>query len=163
MYINASKFFILFFSLFILAVSFPIYAQDDIEYVEMDTLREKISEDKKIIVGLNMNLTKAEEKEFWPIYESYQDELHKINVRLLAVIKDYASAYNQGPVSNEKAEGLLKESIAIDWEEVKLKERYISIFGKVLPIAKVARYIQIENKIRAVIRYQIADGLPLLD
>jgi hypothetical protein len=32
----------------------------------------------------------------------------------------------------------------------------------VLPVKKVARYLQIENKIRAVVRYDIAQGVPLV-
>jgi hypothetical protein len=31
-----------------------------------------------------------------------------------------------------------------------------------LPTTKAARYIQIENKIRAVIHYELADGIPLV-
>jgi hypothetical protein len=32
----------------------------------------------------------------------------------------------------------------------------------VLPEKKVARYLQIENKIRAVIKYEFAEGVPLV-
>jgi hypothetical protein len=31
----------------------------------------------------------------------------------------------------------------------------------VLPQKKVARYLQIENKIRAVVKYGLAEGVPL--
>ena len=31
-----------------------------------------------------------------------------------------------------------------------------------MPEVKVARYIQIENKIRAVVKYGIADSIPLV-
>ena len=34
--------------------------------------------------------------------------------------------------------------------------------SKVLPVRKVARYLQIENKIRAVVKYDIASGVPLV-
>jgi len=33
----------------------------------------------------------------------------------------------------------------------------------VLPPTKAARYVQIENKIRAVLRYEMAAGIPLVD
>jgi hypothetical protein len=32
----------------------------------------------------------------------------------------------------------------------------------VLPVKKVARYLQIENKIRAVVKYELATGVPLV-
>jgi hypothetical protein len=31
-----------------------------------------------------------------------------------------------------------------------------------LPIIKTVRYLQIENKIRAVVKYEIASGVPLV-
>ena len=34
---------------------------------------------------------------------------------------------------------------------------------KVIPGMKVARYMQIENKIRAVIRYELAASIPLVE
>lgn len=33
----------------------------------------------------------------------------------------------------------------------------------VLPAAKAARYVQIENKIRAIVRYELAEGIPLVE
>jgi len=34
---------------------------------------------------------------------------------------------------------------------------------KVIPGMKVARYMQIENKIRAVIKYELAESIPLVE
>ena len=45
----------------------------------MQILREKIKADKKLLVATNMQLTEAEAKNFWPIYEDYQKDLQKIN------------------------------------------------------------------------------------
>ncbi len=36
---------------------------------------EKIKADKKLIVAENLELSRAEAKVFWPVYEGYQDEL----------------------------------------------------------------------------------------
>ncbi|MGH7927600.1 MAG: hypothetical protein ACREQV_07380, partial [Candidatus Binatia bacterium] len=44
----------------------------------MQILREKIRADKKLVVALNMDLTDAEAKNFWPIYEQYQKDLQRI-------------------------------------------------------------------------------------
>jgi hypothetical protein len=32
----------------------------------------------------------------------------------------------------------------------------------VIPLKKVARYLQIENKIRAIVKYELADAVPLV-
>jgi hypothetical protein len=109
-----------------------------------------------------MNLTEEEEKGFWPVYDAYQQELHQINQRIAELINEYALAYNKGAVLNETARKLIDESIAIEMAEVNLKKSYIPKLSKVLPDAKVARYIQIENKIRAIIRYDLVDAIPLV-
>jgi hypothetical protein len=44
----------------------------------------------------------------------------------------------------------------------KLKTTYVPKILAALPAAKAARYVQIENKIRAVIRYEMAAGIPLV-
>ena len=136
---------------------------DDSETSNMEILREKITADKKFLVASNMNLTDEEAKAFWPIYEAYQKDLHQINERLAKVINDYALAYNKGALLNDTAKKLLDEAIAVELAEVRLKQSYVPKLGKVLPATKVARYMQIENKIRAVIRYGLAEGIPLAE
>ncbi len=151
-------------ALFILAISLalPAFAADTSGTSSMEILRQKITADKKFLVVSNMKLTDAEAKEFWPIYKAYQKDLHQINDRLAKVIKDYAEAYNKGALSDDTAKKLLNEAIAIELAEVKLKQSYIPKLDKILPATKVARYIQIETKIRAIIRYGLADGIPLV-
>ncbi len=128
---------------------------------DMDILRQKIKADKRLVVAANMQLTEGEAKGFWPVYDAYQADLQKINQRLGGAIKNYADAYNKGPVSDETAKKLINEAIAIEDAEVKLKRSYVPKLDKVIPGMKVARYIQIENKIRAVIKYDLAAQIPL--
>jgi len=129
----------------------------------MEILREKIKADKKLLVADNMGLTDAEGKAFWPIYDAYQKDLQRLNARLEKMIDSYAEAYNKGSLSNATAKKLLGEAIAIDEAEVALKRSYVPKLEKAIPAAKVARYIQIENKIRALLRYELAAEIPLVD
>jgi hypothetical protein len=129
---------------------------------DMQILAQKIKADKKLVVAANMQLTEDEAKGFWPVYDAYQKDLQGINQRLIAVIKNYADAYNKGPVSDEAAKKLMNEAIAIEEAEVKLKRSYVPRLEKVIPGMKVARYMQIENKIRAIGKYELAAQIPLV-
>ena len=133
------------------------------EKTNMEILRQKIKADKKLVVAQNLQLTDAEGTAFWPVYDAYQKDLQQINQRLTAVILKYADAYNKGPVPNDAAKGLLDEALAIDQAEAKLKDTYVPKILAVLPATKAARYIQIENKIRAAVRYELAEGIPLVE
>ena len=129
----------------------------------MEILRQKIKADKKLVVAQNLKLTDAEGTAFWPVYDAYQKDLQAINQRLTATILAYATAYNQGPVTNEMAKKLLDEAMAIEDAEAKLKTALVPKVMAALPAAKGARYIQIENKIRAAVRYELAAGIPLVE
>ena len=127
----------------------------------MQILREKLKADKKLVVAANMELTESEAKGFWPVYEEYQKELHKINDRLAMVIVAYAKEYNARSLTDDKASKLLDEALAVEEAEIKLKLASVPKLSKVLPGRKVARYYQIENKIRAIVKYEIAAEVPL--
>ena len=129
----------------------------------MDILRQKIKADKKLVVAENLKLTDAEGTAFWPVYEAYQKDLQAINQRMASVIMAYATAYNKGPVANDMAKKLLDDALAVDEAEVKLKGSYVPKVLAAIPATKAARYIQIENKIRAAIRYELAAGIPLVE
>lgn len=149
--------------IFAVTLTLPTYADDDKTTSDMEILRQKITADKKLLVANNMNLTEAEAKAFWPIYDAYQEELQQINERLTKVINDYATAFNKGAVLDDTAVQLIDEAIAVEMAEANLKRKYVPKLREALPGAKVARYIQIENKIRAIIRYELADLIPLAE
>ena len=46
-------------------------------------------------------------------------------------------------------------------QETKLKRSYAEKLEKVLPFSKVARYVQIETKIRSLVRMELAQQIPL--
>ena len=129
----------------------------------MEILSQKIKADKKLVVAENLKLTDAEGAKFWPLYDAYQKDLQQINERLATAILAYADAYDKGPVTNEKAHMLLDEYLAIDDSEAKLKNSIAPKILAVLPAVKAARYIQIENKIRAAVRYELAAAIPLVE
>ena len=127
----------------------------------MQILREKLKADKKLVIAANMELTEPEAKNFWPLYEAYQKELHKINDQIAMTIVAYAKEYNANTLTDAKASTLLGQSIAIEEAETKLKRTFLPRLNKVLPGRKVARYMQIENKVRALVKYEIAGEVPL--
>jgi len=149
---------------FVLATALVVPAMaQNASTANMEILRQKIKADKKLVVAQNLSLTDAEGAKFWPVYDAYQNELQQINQRLATVILAYADAYDHGPVSNEKAQKLLDEYLAIDDAEAKLKSATTPKILAALPAVKAARYIQIENKIRAAVRYELAAAIPLVE
>ena len=142
-------------------ITVPVIAQDK-PANNMEILRQKIRADKKLLVAANMDLTESEAKGFWPIYDEYQKDLQGINERLSQAIQSYADAYNNKSLTDQQAKHLLDEALAVQQAEVTMRKAFADKLAQVLPARKVARYLQIENKIRAAINYELAEGIPLV-
>jgi hypothetical protein len=140
----------------------PLSLAQDKPADNMQILRDKIKADKKLVVATNMELTETEAKGFWPIYDEYQKDLQKINRRIANLLDSYAADFRSKTLTDDKAKKLIDEAIAIEQAEANLKSTYAPKLSKVLPVKKVARYLQIENKIRAVVKYDLAQGVPLV-
>jgi len=149
-------------ALAIVLVGFAAQAAQDKPADNMQILRDKIKADKKLVVATNMELTESEAKGFWPVYDAYQKDLRRINQRMANLLESYAADFRSKSLTDDKAKKLIDEALAIEQAEADLKGAYAPKLGKVLPVKKVARYLQIENKIRAVIKYDIAQGVPLV-
>jgi len=140
----------------------PLGLAQDKPADDLQILRDKIKADKKLLVATNMELTESEAKGFWPIYDAYQKDLQKINQRIVNLLNSYADDYRAKSLTDDKAKKLIDQAVAIDQAEANLMSTYAPKLSKVLPVRKVARYLQIENKIRAVVKYDIVSGVPLV-
>jgi small-conductance mechanosensitive channel len=140
----------------------PVFAQESSSKA-METLREEVKADKKALTAENLKLTYTEGKAFWPLYESYQKDLDKINERRASLITDYAKEYRERSLSDKKAKQLISSYLDIEEDLVKLKKSYLKKLSAVIPDKKVMTYIQMENKIQAIIRFDFALGIPLAE
>ena len=146
------------------AFAAPAFAQDKSSAdANMQILRDKIKADKKLVVAANMKLSDEQAKKFWPIYDAYQRDLAAFNKRLAKVILDYAEADSKGAMSNALATKLINESIAIEQAEAAARKNLAGKLNKALPGIVAARYLQIESKIRAAVRYELASEIPLVE
>jgi len=126
----------------------------------MNLVREKLRADKKLLVAENMRMTEAEAAAFWPVYDAFQADLATLNTNAVNLVTFYANNYQS--MSDTAATRMLDQFLAIERDRAALLQSYRPKFGAVLPPLKVARYYQIENKVRAVLNYELAKGIPLM-
>jgi hypothetical protein len=110
-----------------------------------------------------LKLTDAEGKAFWPAYDAYAAGMKAHNDKVLALIKRYAAAYNAGPVDDATAKSLLSDAMALDKAEAKLRDDVMSKAMKALPATKAAVFYQIDNKVRATFKFDLAAQIPLVE
>ncbi len=77
------------------------------------------------------------------------------------LIQDFAEVWDNA--TEEQAKTMVDEMLAIRRDELKVRKSHLSKFRKALPEVKVARFLQIENKIDAIINLGLADAIPLVE
>jgi len=128
---------------------------------DVQMLRENIRSARKKIVAANMNLTPDEATKFWPLYDQYQQELNKIGDVRWQLMKEYAASYPN--VSAQQAQDFMARSTQVDQQMIALRDKYVSIFEKVISPKKAALWYQIDRQIDLLVNLQLASLLPLVD
>ncbi len=154
-------------SMLLLAASLPlVFAAAPVrggeaEEASVEILRDTLRSNKKALVDVNLALSDEEARSFWPVYDRYQQELGAVQDRLLRVIEDYAA--NFGSMTDEKAMKLVEEYLAVEQDRAKIRHAFLGPIAEALPGRKVMRFYQIENKIDAVLRYELAATIPVVE
>ena len=123
-------------------------------------LKKKIMFDqKRLVVMENMEFTEEEAAAFWPVYDKHQEELFQINQRGAKLILAYASVFQT--LTDEQAVKLVDEYYDIQDDRLTVMKKMAVDVGKVLPGKKAFRYLQVEAKLSAIGRYELAKEIPL--
>ena len=128
--------------------------------LEIKLLRQDLKSQKKHLVAANMQLTEAEALKFWPVYDEFTAETNKIIDTRVALIKEYSGDYDT--LTDAQTQSLIKRWLQADDAEVQLRLKYITIFSKVLPAKKMARFIQIDRRLGMLIDVQVMSAIPLV-
>ena len=136
----------------------PLLAQQD-KQIELNRLA--LQRQRNELVNQFMKLNLKEVGAFLPVYEAYRTEMGKIGDRTQRLIIDYAE--NQDNLSDQKALAMLDESMKIKEAELELRRKYVEEFKRVIPPKKVVRFFQVDNKFNAIVNYNLAGSIPLIE
>jgi hypothetical protein len=129
---------------------------------EMHALETEVGAGKRAFIEEQLQLTLQEDAKFWPIYDAHQEALLAFNQRRLDNIMKYARAYNADALNEVSAVAIVEESLDIEKDEAVQMERTFHKLKKAVPAVKAARYLQVENKLRAVVRFEQAVQVPYI-
>lgn len=143
--------------------SAQLYAQVNEKYAdlapEIELLRSMAQTERQAVVASNLTLTAEEGQSFWPLYTQYRADVSAVQNKRVKVITDYAAKYES--LTDGDARKLLDEYLSYQSATLKLREKYVGKFSKVLPGTKLARFFQIESKLDALTDLTIANNVPL--
>jgi hypothetical protein len=140
-----------------LAAPYAVNAQST--HDEQQQLIAHIQTNKHAIVLKTLALDDAQVQAFTPIYDRYQVERKKLFDRAADLLDLYASNYES--MTDDAARKILKDWFSLQDDEVALTRKYAKQLEKVLPPAKVVRFVQIENKLDTLLKLKAVSNIPL--
>jgi hypothetical protein len=129
-------------------------ATDDVQL-----LISQIQTDKRAIVLSTLALTDPQVAAFTPIYDEYQGEMKGIVTRASDVINKFAANY--GSMTDDAAKDIMKDFFKVRDDRNAVVEKYAKKLQKALPATKVLQWVQIENKLNALLDVQAAAVVPI--
>jgi Spy/CpxP family protein refolding chaperone len=139
----------------------PAAAADKAAQVtDADAIRTAVKTDKRQYVASLLSLTDAEAKSFWPVYEDYQRSLNRYTSARGVAMDELLS--RSTPMTDRYAAQIARQLAKADAAAGEGRQKMEARVVKTLPGVKAVRYIQLENKIRAVQEYDLAMVMPLL-
>jgi len=138
------------------AIAAPASAQTA---TDIALTRAQIQTERQAIIADAMKLTEDESLVFWPAYRDYRVDMARLGDRLVKVITEFAAA--DAKLTDEQATRLLDEYLDIKAKDVSIKKKYVGVFRKLLPAPKVTRFFQLENKLDAIVNFELAATIPL--
>ena len=145
-------------SLLALAALTPAHAQIRSD-VAID--RAQLQSDYQAIVAVNLTLSEDQAKVFWPQYRQYRTEMAKVGDRMVELVLGYAKSIDT--LTDEQAAKMLDDWFSIKRDEIKVRSAWAPKFRKLIPTKSVTRLFQIENKLDAMIMFDAAAEIPLVE
>jgi hypothetical protein len=126
----------------------------------LETLRGDVKANRTAMIAQEMHLTDQESAEFWPIYRAYRSEVDRATDEIVKLILEYSDQYPN--VSEDKAREMLDNYMKTEAQLLKVKDKYLKNFKKVLPATKVFRFAQLDNRYDLGVRVGMAASIPIL-
>ena len=119
------------------------YATQDIllDNANLSNAINSVLKDRRELVSDTIRLSESEERNFWPIYDKYEEEMR-------VIINDTATLMNQlssktETLSEEQIDILIDQLLATQDKSCKLNNQYAKKFRAILPPKKLTSFVGI--------------------
>jgi len=143
----------------LITIADPISAQD-LTSATLAAETTQFKKERRQLIANNLKLTDTEAKGFWPIYDQLEQDIAVLLNKRTHISTEFGQNYDQ--MTDAAIKKLLMDYLDLEEQRTRLWKLYFEKFEKVLPVKKLARYYQIESKIRAFVDAGIAEEIPLI-
>ena len=115
---------------------------------------------RRKLVSDKLQLKPESATKFWTIYDKYQKELELVRDKRHAILIKLGENFDN--MSDDDAAEYVRAKLDLEESRARINRRAILDMGKVLKPRELARYVQIEAKIKAFIEAGIEEEIPLI-
>ena len=94
--------------------------------------RERIKALKVAFITEKLQLTESEAQKFWPVYNSFEESMHKFRKEFYKKRHTYVAN-----LSEQEAKSILNDMIKTENEKNQLKEKFMNDLLKIIPAKKI--------------------------
>jgi hypothetical protein len=127
---------------------------------QVQFVRSLTAAERQATLAAAVQMTTEESDRFWPLYRSYRTEVASLDDRTVTLIKDFAENY--ASLTDEKASAYAREWLDVEKKRLSIKDKYVKKYAKVLPGTKLARVLQVENRLDLLTQLRLARNVPLV-
>ena len=140
------------------SLTLPAAAQD---IAQLEAALDAVRSSNRVLLSGSLPLDANQAKGFWPEYDRYERELKPIDLRSARLIAEIVAS--GGAPAAGRVEALVAEHIQLQQDRLKLLSEHVRRVGKLLPAARLARYVQLDNRLDLQLRYELAQRIPLVN
>ena len=133
-------------------------AQTSVDDV-LEAVRADLVDNHADVLAKNMTLTRDQAAKFGPMFASYQKEQGAILDSQLKGIQEFIEKFDK--LDDATAMKLVRAHFDRDAEMVKLREKWLGDFQKVLGTKLAVRAMQIDRRVSLIQQFQLTTKIPL--
>ena len=122
---------------------------------------KQLQADKRVVMLDTLALKPDQLAKFTPIYDEYQAEMNKL-YNDAAKLRNRLFVADYGGMTNDESKAIQKAAFKLRHDRLNLLEKYAGKLDNQLPATKVFQFVQVENKVQALLDVAAAATIPIV-
>lgn len=146
--------------LVVIFAAFSITLKAQISFDENSLIQSLYGMEKRELIAKHIKMNVEKSDLFWQLYDEYEIDRKEIGMIRTSNIMAYANKYDK--LSASESESLVKASVEVQLEFIRLWEKTYTKMAKSISPVTIAQFIQAEMYIENIIRQELALEIPMI-
>lgn len=128
-----------------------------------ETAARLIAEGTRELIDTEIQMTEAEQERFWQVYEVFDREMDLLGAQYVRLLETYFDRYLRGALTDAEANRLIDEYLTLQIGMLRVRQKYLPEFRKVIGGIRTTQLYQLQNKVKAEVDAALAEVVPLAE